>query len=107
MGCGAPVTPAAKRTATAAAAAVVLAAAHLWWAVLAVAAVAVGVWVFRLRRHPMGPCRSCKGRAGRNLGSDRTQWGKCPRCLKTPGGLGEEPRLGAQLVHPELRRKRV
>jgi hypothetical protein len=76
------------------------------WAVFAVTLPAViAVWLWRLRRHPMGPCWSCRGRAGRNPGSDATQWGRCARCLRTPGGAGEEPRLGAVLMHPELRRK--
>lgn len=96
---------ATKRTLAAAAAVVVLAAVHLWWWCAGAVALAAAAWLVRLRRHPMGPCRSCKGRSGRNLGSDKTQWGTCPRCEKTPGGRGEEPRFGARWVHPELRSK--
>lgn len=99
-------SPAVKRTLAAAAAVTVTAAARLWWACAAAAAIAVAVWVWRLKRHPMRPCWSCKGRSGRNLGSDETQWGECPRCAKTPGGKGEEPRLGAVWLHPELKRKK-
>jgi hypothetical protein len=101
---GVPVSGAAKRTLAAALGAVLIGAVHAWWPLAGWVALCAGVWLFRLRRHPMGPCRACKGRGGRNVGSDATQWGGCPRCEKTPGGRGEEPRFGARLVHPELRR---
>lgn len=68
-------------------------------------AAVAGYWLWRLKWHPMGPCWACRGRSGRNPGSDESQWGRCRRCKKTPGGAGEEPRIGAVLLHPELRRK--
>lgn len=79
--------------------------AHAWLAFAGVAAVAAGWWLYRLKMHPMGPCRSPTCQGGRNVGSDETQWGPCGRCKRTPGGMGEEPRIGAAWLHPELRRK--
>lgn len=78
-----------------------------WLAFAVTVPVVAAVWLWRLWRHPMGPCWACRGRErpGRNPGSDETQWGPCKRCEKTPGGAGEEPRIGAVWLHPELRRK--
>jgi hypothetical protein len=94
-----------QRTLAAVLGVAVLGALRAWPLLAAWAALTTAYWLWRLHRHPMGPCWACRGRAGRNPGSDRTQWGKCARCQKTPGGPGEEPRLGAVLLHRELRRK--
>lgn len=97
--------PWAQRTLAAAVILTAEALAGLWALFAASLALAVAFWLYRLHRHPMGPCWYCRGRSGRNQGSDETQWGRCARCERSPGGGGEQPRLGAVLLHPELRRK--
>jgi hypothetical protein len=71
-----------------------------WGLFAAMLAVAVIWWLVRLRRHPFGGCYACKGRRGRNRGSDDGQWGRCPVC----GGSGERVRFGARSVRHDLRR---
>jgi hypothetical protein len=64
-------------------------------------AVVVAWWLVRLRRHPSGPCLWCKGRRGRNPGSDDEQWGYCEHCGRT----GERLRFGAHWVRRDLRKR--
>jgi hypothetical protein len=72
-----------------------------WKLFALMAGVAVVWWLMRLQFHPRGPCWACRGRRGRNWGSDETQWGWCRVC----GGSGERLRLGARMVNPGLRRR--
>ena len=66
-----------------------------WWVAFLLTLLAVaGVWLYRLRRHPQGPCFACHGRRGQNAGSDEHQWGDCGLC----GGSGQRTRFGARLV---------
>lgn len=94
-------SPRAKRQASAAAAAGFCALLGLWWALAGVVIVAICWWLYRLWRHPMGPHWACRGRRGKNAGSDQHQWGRCtsPKCKN-----GEVVRWGARWVRPDLRR---
>jgi hypothetical protein len=55
-------------------------------------------WIWLLWRHPFGRCRWCGG-TGQNPGSVRSRYGRCRHCRN-----GERVRVGAGLVHPELRK---
>jgi DnaJ-class molecular chaperone len=62
---------------------------------LTVAALALtgAAWYYvSLRRHPWRPCRWCDG-SGKNAGSTRRRFGRCPKC----GGTGRKDRLGVRL----------
>jgi hypothetical protein len=52
-----------------------------------------GLW-----RHPFGRCYWCDG-SGRNSGSTADEYGFCKHCTS-----GRRVRVGARLVHPELRK---
>ena len=69
---------------------------------LGFAAILAGIggvrWLWHLKRHPIGKCRWCGG-TGQNWGSIRTRYGRCRHCTK-----GERIRVGAGLVHRELRK---
>jgi hypothetical protein len=93
-----------KRIGLAASAVTLCALLHWWLALVAVAALAVGVWLLRLWRLPFGRCWGCRGRAGRNAGSDDEQFGLCSRCLDGPAPRGARVRAGARMFHPELRK---
>lgn len=59
---------------------------------IAAAVIAFGWWRLSLRFWPYAPCRACRRRTGKNLGSNRERWGDCPKC----GGSGKRLRRGAR-----------
>jgi hypothetical protein len=91
-----------KRVALAALALGMPALAGAWQLFTVAAGVVVTWWLARLVAHPFGPCLWCRGRRGRNAGSDEEQWGWCGRCDHT----GQRVRLGARWVHPGLRKEK-
>lgn len=69
-------------------------------AVLVVAVAAAGAYAWDLWRRPLTRCRRCKG-TGRVKGSTSKRYGYCRACHnKKP-----RPRVGAKLLHPELRER--
>lgn len=58
------------------------------WAVWAIAGITMAWWLVSRRLWPFGPCPACRGRAGRNWGSNARRWGVCTRC----GGSGRRNR---------------
>jgi hypothetical protein len=72
---------------------------HAWVAFTIAAVVAAGLWLLRLRFYPKGPCRWCRGRRGRNRGSEPEQWGDCSHC----DSRGERLRFGARWVNANVR----
>lgn len=64
--------------------------------ILALAAVAVVVYVASLRVHPWAPCRRCGGSGKTKDRIWRGRTGTCPAC----GGRGRKPRTGVHVLQP-------
>jgi len=64
----------------------------VWWLLLVIAGLVVFVAV-RARFWPYGPCKSCRRRRGRGVGSTTDAYNRCRRC----GGKGERIRPLARM----------